>query len=120
MGLGVFGCTTEDGGRCKLLAVGGYAAGEARNPRAPPPCTAVPSVCLLPRAPGPALLSHRSAAARRTTPAHQPTLPHAQPVGPRRTRPGGFTDAAFVFDTKMDEWTYAAPLPAPRFVPSVL
>ena len=53
-------------------------------------------------------------------PAHQPTLPHAQPVGPRRTRPGGFTDAAFVFDTKMDEWTYAAPLPAPRFVPSVL
>lgn len=59
VGLGVFGCTAEDGGRCKLLAVGGYAA-------------------------------------------------------------GGFTDAAFVFDTKMEEWTYAAPLPAPRFVPSVL
>ena len=53
----------------------------------------------------------------------QPTnqlSPHVQPVGPRRTRTGGFTDAAFVFDTKMDEWTYAAPLPAPRFVPSVL
>ena len=33
---------------------------------------------------------------------------------------GGFTDAAFVFDTRAATWTYAAPLPAPRFVPSVL
>ena len=32
IGLGIFGCTPEDGGRCKLLAVGGYAAGEACNP----------------------------------------------------------------------------------------
>ena len=33
---------------------------------------------------------------------------------------GGFTDAAFVYDTRAETWTYAAPLPAPRFVPSVL
>ena len=54
-------------------------------------------------------------------------LPRSQPAALRalrhatlRTHSGGFTDAAFVFDTKMEEWSYAAPLPAPRFVPSVL
>ena len=33
---------------------------------------------------------------------------------------GGFTDAAFVYDIQQETWKYAAPLPLPRLVPSVL
>ena len=84
VGLGVFGCTTEDGGRCKLLAVGGYAAGEARNPRAPPPCTAVPSVCLHPRAPGPAPDVH---ARRSCNPVHSTSSSPAHDASPRTNPP---------------------------------
>ena len=105
IGLGIFGCTPEDGGRCKLLAVGGYAAGEACNPYGLQPD------------------AHTQPSAR--PPGLQPCAPSLQPCARTehatlRTHSGGFTDAAFVFDTKMEEWSYAAPLPAPRFVPSVL